>query len=185
MCVWGLGFGVWGLGFGVWGLRFRGSGFGFRVSGFGFGFRVSGLEFWDPTPAIAPIDRSAVTEVVFADRYRAKMAHKRQSRPDAGLGFQVKVLDLVPSLFGSGGTCGARARLADLAPASMAAQKPIRRRACRWSHFVDSQAPSCRGAGFDLFCKAHNMRKACSCEPRASIVHDKELIMTYFVKRDE
>ena len=37
--------------------------------------------------------------------WRANMAHMRQSRPDSGLGVQVKVLEafqVVPSLLGSG-----------------------------------------------------------------------------------
>jgi len=42
---------------------------------------------------------------VYADRSRANMAHARQSRPDYGLGFQVKVFQTFqvdPSLLESG-----------------------------------------------------------------------------------
>ena len=36
--------------------------------------------------------RPEILHPVFADRYRANMAHIRQSRPYSGLGLQVKVL---------------------------------------------------------------------------------------------
>ena len=45
-------------------------------------------------------------EDIISVRWRAKMAHVRQSRPDSGLGFQVKILkmvSMVPYSFASGG----------------------------------------------------------------------------------
>ena len=48
---------------------------------------------------------SSMVKRVASNRFRANMAHTRQSRPDSGLGFQVKLVkpyQVVPSLLGSG-----------------------------------------------------------------------------------
>jgi len=58
---------------------------------------------------LEPLSRQGVTNRTHCTdgfggiRRQTDMAHKRQSRPDSGLGFQVKVLeivDVVPSLHG-------------------------------------------------------------------------------------
>ena len=101
---------------GVWcrvsGVGFRVSGFRFRVPRFGFrqcgpvpavSVRVSVLGLW--ADVVIPPVPAAPPSRVRGMRCRTSMAHTRQSRPDSGLGFQVKVLktfQVVPSSLGSG-----------------------------------------------------------------------------------
>ena len=73
------------------------SGFGCRVQRSGQGVGVDGLGLQNSLPP-------RLTPCTFATRCLANMAHIRQSRPDYGLGFQVKGLatfEMVPSWLGS------------------------------------------------------------------------------------
>ena len=76
-CVLCFGFGVWCLLFGVWCLVFGVWCLGFGV--WGLGFRVQ--------DSLGSVYQRAIHPT----RCRANMVHTRQSRPDSGLGFQVKV----------------------------------------------------------------------------------------------
>ena len=73
-------------------MRLTVQGLGFKLQGWGFGVQVS-------------LRMSTKTAYKLGYRCRANMAHIRQSRPDSGLGFQVKILTpfhVVPSSLGSG-----------------------------------------------------------------------------------
>ena len=86
---------------------FRISVFSFRVSVFGFWdpgswFLVSSFEFWASSFGFRWRETMAKTKVGFPSVKHA--AHIRQSRPDAGLGSQVKVLKTLQGALSSLGS---------------------------------------------------------------------------------
>ena len=84
----GSGLMVHGSGFRVQGSGFRVQGSGFRVQGSGFGRMGLGVGYY------------------LRARFRANLEQVRQSRPDSGLGFQVRVLQRAKALpFGAAADC--------------------------------------------------------------------------------
>jgi hypothetical protein len=102
---WGLGWGVGGLGFGVWGVWFGVSGMAFR--------KGAGVQASEEGPAIRCQANMARIKTVEARSWRSDVKRtwhvSRQSKPDSGLGLQVKIFQLF-ELFPLRSAAGLRTR---------------------------------------------------------------------------